>query len=64
MDYTLIDALENNKFAELTKDFETIIAKKIETRIEEKKTEILDTINGVKKNTEETKEEPENKDGE
>jgi len=45
---SLIDCIETNKYADLKQDFETIIKSKIDDKIEVKKEEILNTINGVK----------------
>lgn len=50
---SLVDALENNKYADLKSDFNDIIKSKIDTKIEEKKVEILNVINGVKENSDE-----------
>ena len=46
---SLIDGLENNKFADLKDDFEEIVLSKVNAKVEEKTAEILNNINGVEK---------------
>jgi len=61
---SLIDGLENNKFAELKDDVEEIILKKIDTKVEEKKDEIINVLNGVENNEDSSNEDSSNEESE